>query len=289
MRVDYPWLTTDHTQMSRASLDSHIVRPYSAAEQYWFGALLIYTLAPLTLISVLAPPRGLGFWWDTAMALGVLAASGLALLPIISARWWAPQFRSGAFLRLIQVVHRDLTYAALALVIAHGIILILLEPRVIEYLKLSASGPMLAGTAALAIGIVLIYTSLARERFGWTHRAWRWFHAALSLVMLSLMAWHLLGAGYYFSIAASVAGLVWLLSVPTVLTLYLRRRPLTVRVQSPLYHAAQRRAARPVPRHRRLVLAVMLCWVAAALLYSYSRLIPPPPRDESPCRIEPCL
>ena len=278
----------NHSDMRQVRFESSAAGSYSVAEQYWFAALLVYTGAPLVMITNLAPPRGLGFGWDAAMALGIVAASGLALLPLLSARWWAPQFRSGGFLRLIQTVHRDLTYVALTLVAAHVLILLVLEPRVIEYLKLSATGPMLAGLVATLVGGLLVYTSLARERLRWTHRVWRAWHAAGSAFALGLIGWHLLGAGFYFRTRGTVVGLLWVLSVPTALTLYWRWRPLSARARAAPSSPVSRRS-RAFPRHRRLVLAVALCWVAAALVYAWSRLEPNSLSDTSPCRVEPCL
>jgi uncharacterized integral membrane protein len=270
--------------MSRAQSTASRLRSYSVIEQRWFGALLFYTTAPLMLISVLAPPRGLGFWWDAAMMLGLTAAVGLALLPLLSARWWVGHFRSSSFLRLVQSVHRNLTYGAMSLVVLHVLILIVLESRVIEYLKLSASWPMLAGLIAFAVGTALIYTSLDRIRLRWRHRHWRWLHAALSLLMLGMIGWHVIGAGFYFSRIATITSLVWLMSVPTVMTLVLRIVPMIGR--TPVSNQSR---IRTIPSPHRIVIAIMLCWIAASLLYAFHRIQPLPLSEQSPCQVEPCL
>ena len=160
---------------------------YSRLEQRWFATLLLYTAAPIVAVVVYRIPRGIDFWWDTLMAVGVMAGAGLALLPLLSARWWVRQHRETPFLRLIQAVHRHVSYVALALVAVHIAGLLVLEERVIEYLKLSASAPMLAGLVASVLFLGLILTSKFREQLAWTYRSWRYWHAVLSSLAVGLL------------------------------------------------------------------------------------------------------
>jgi hypothetical protein len=257
---------------------------FNALEQRWFAALLVYTLAPLAALLVYARPRAIDWWWDLAMACGVCAASGLALLPLLSARWWAPQYHTSGFLRLIQTTHRGLTYVALGLATAHAGLLWWLEHRVVEYLKLGATGEMLAGTLGLLLILFLLVSSLYREAWHWRYRYWRLGHAWISALTLSLILWHLLGAGYYYGTTGPQVMLVWLLCVPTMMTLVLRRWPHASSVQ----HSAgpgelARRSA------QRLVLAVMLTWAAAAVGFAWAGRLQSPALERALCAVEPCL
>ncbi|MGH8598329.1 MAG: ferric reductase-like transmembrane domain-containing protein, partial [Gammaproteobacteria bacterium] len=233
---------------------------YSAFEQHWFAAVLIYTIAPLAMVASYAPPRGIDYWWDLAMALGAVAGVGLALLPLLSARWWVGQQRTTGFLRLVQTVHRELSYVALGCAVAHVAILLILEGRVVEYLKLSAESAMLAGLFGILLVVALVISSRYRENLRIGYRSWRTWHGVLSIAAIGLIGWHLLGAGYYFDPGTKGLGLIALLSAPTILILSFRWRPLRAVNLGPVYtfHFARRRA-------RRLVVAVGLVWIASAI------------------------
>ena len=215
---------------------------------------------------------------------GILAASGLALLPLLSARWWAPQHRASGFLRLIQATHRQLAYLGMGLVIAHVALLILLEARTIEYLKLGAVAPMMAGLLGTLLMVFLIVSSLYREAWRWSYQSWRYWHAGLSIIALGCIGWHLLGAGYYYDNAGKRAAVLWLLVVPSVTAWALRRWPL-------------RGAANPArdPGHavrsrvQRLISAIALTWLAAALGFSWSGQFQTPAAERVLCAIDPCL
>ena len=262
---------------------------YSRLEQRWFATILLYTAAPILAVALYRAPPGVDFWWDTLMALGVLAAGGLALLPLLSARWWAPQQRVTPFLRLIQAVHRHVSYVAVGLVALHVVGLVILEGRVVEYLKLAATAPMLAGLVSSVLFLLLILSSKFREELAWTYRSWRHWHAGLSMLALACMIWHVFGAGYYFPSASKLGSLVWLVVLPTVCSVILRRRPLR-QVESTVQFtlAAGAHAAVEV-RSRRLAVAIALTWLAASMLYARIHIPEPPQHTESPCVIEPCL
>ena len=257
---------------------------YTRVEQGWFGALLIYTLTPIGVLLVQPGAPAIEFWWDFAMGLGVCAASGLALLPLLSARWWAPQHRATGFLRLIQAVHRDLAYVVLALILAHVGVLLILEPRVVEYLKLGAVAPMLAGLVGTLLIALLITSSRYRDAWHWPYRSWRRWHAGLSVVTLGLVGWHLLGAGYYYGAPGGIVALVWLLALPSLMSWGLRRWPLRAKAEGV-------RDTGGAERHRaqRLVRAVARVWIAAAVGFGWSGALQAPDEELALCAVDPCL
>lgn len=207
-------------------------------------AIALYLLAPFTLLAV-QRPAPIDFWWDYCMALGLAAAAALAVLPLLSARWWAPQYRSAELLRVIQYLHRQLSYVLLALLLGHVIGLIVLEQRVVDYLLPTAPGYMLAGLAALLLVLFLILSSRYRAWLAWAYPGWRRWHAGLSAIALGLLGWHVWESGFYFSTAVRLATGGWLLAVPTVLSLAWHRwpdlRPHARREQPTLAAAAARR------------------------------------------------
>ena len=218
------------------------------------GAVLLYALAPLVALA-LRGPAGVDLWWDYCMALGLAATGALALLPILSARWWAPGTHEVDALRLVQQLHRQLSYLLLVLLLAHVLGLLLLETRVLDYLLPTAPGYMLAGLAALLLVGVLILTSHYRQRLRWVNPGWRRWHAAMSVAAVGCTGWHLWGSAYWFATPAALAAGAWLLGMPTLLSLAWHRWP-------PPRHAHHARTS-GVPRR---VAAGGLPWLLGALL-----------------------
>jgi len=254
--------------------------PVLSLEQRWFAALLCYTLAPLGIV-LARRPRAIDFWWDFAMAIGICAVAGFALLPLVSARWWAPRHRGTAFLRLVQATHRELSYVLLVFTLAHAGLLWVLEPRIVEYLLPGAIAPMLAGTGALALGAFIVVSSRHREALRWPYAGWRGWHAGLSCVLLGLLGWHVIGAGYHYPRTATQGTLCMLAAVPTFATWWLRRHP-------GARGGRLAPAGRPV-RAPRLVLAIALTWIAAAVGFGWSGAAQVPLEERALCARDPCL
>ncbi|MGC4011434.1 MAG: ferric reductase-like transmembrane domain-containing protein [Pseudomonas sp.] len=158
--------------------------------------LALGCLLPVAVLLGLGAMPGLGYAWDFANAAGLLGACLLGLLFVIGGRPQPrPLYEGKFFLRL----HRDLGFAAIALLLVHIIVLLIDEPLLIEDLLPSAPGYMLAGLASAVLMLVLAISSLSRVRPRWSSSAasFRRWHYAGSLLALLLMAVHVLGAGYY--------------------------------------------------------------------------------------------
>jgi Ferric reductase like transmembrane component len=246
----------------------------------WLGAVTLYALAPFGVV-LLARARHQGLWWDFAMAIGLAAAVGLALLPLLSARWWAPQYPDSAFLRMVQRVHRDLAYVLTAFMLLHVGVLLLLEPRVIEYLKPGASPAMLVGLVAVLCSVALLMSSPRGTHSRLSYRAWRYWHMLLSFIVITLTLWHVLGAGFYHHSAGQRFAVLWLLVIPTVLTWWLRRKAWSRQHGSV---AVPQRAP-----HKQIVAAITLSWLAAACWFAMSGAYEPQLIEQPLCQIEPCL
>jgi hypothetical protein len=190
------------------------------------AALGIHTLAPLAALGVPPPARRIGCWWNGAMAVGVLAVGSFALLPLLSARSWVRDGADGPFPRTVQSVRRQLSYRATALALPHVGLLLWLEPRAMEYLLPGAMAPMLAGLAGTLLALFLVLPSLRRQRWRWRRRSWRAWHAGLFVLLVGLLGWHLLGAGYCFDAPGAVSTLIWLLAVQVIAGGSARQPPL---------------------------------------------------------------
>ncbi|MDG9855014.1 ferric reductase-like transmembrane domain-containing protein [Pseudomonas nitroreducens] len=158
--------------------------------------LALGCLLPVAILLGLGAMPGLGYSWDFANAAGLLGACLLGLLFVIGGRPQPrPLYEGKFFLRL----HRDLGFAAIALLLVHIVVLLVDEPLLIEDLLPSAPGYMLAGLASAILMLVLAISSLNRVRPRWSSHAasFRRWHYGGSLLALLLMAVHVLGAGYY--------------------------------------------------------------------------------------------
>lgn len=236
-------------------------------------AVALYASAPLLVLALRRPPR-VDAWWDFCMALGLAATGLLALLPALSARWWAPQYRAAEVARLVQQLHRWLSYLLLVLLVAHVLGLVLLEPRTVDYLLPTAPGYMLAGLAALLLVLALILTARFRPRLGWANPGWRRWHAVMATVAIGLSAWHLWGAGYFFAAPETLIAGAWLLFLPIALALRWRRRP-----------PATRATGRPfLPPGRRGLFALL-----AGLLLAGAAWFAWPPPASAPAPSYPCF
>lgn len=158
--------------------------------------LALGCLLPVAILLGLGAMPGLGYAWDFANAAGLLGACLLGLLFVIGGRPLPrPLYEGKFFLRL----HRDLGFAAIALLLVHIVVLLFDEPLLIEDLLPSAPGYMLAGLASAVLMLVLAVSSLNRVRSRWSSSAvsFRRWHYGGSLLALLLMALHVLGASYY--------------------------------------------------------------------------------------------
>lgn len=266
--------------------------PYYRVDTFtrWCAVVLAYTCVPLVLVIAARAPPHLGFWWDVWMAIGIVATGGIALLPLLSARWWTVEYRNAPFLRFLQGFHRHIAYAVTGMVLAHGIGLIVVEPRLIDYLKLSAPWPMLAGLIATVLFIVLIMSSLYRTALGYRYSGWRRWHVGMSVVAMGLLLFHLLGAGYYFDTLPKMFALSLIVAMPSGLTYWYRRHPPAA--ARPAQKATSVTTGKPtvIPRRGIAVAFVMtLLWTVLATLYALPQPRPRPAPAPAPCAIAPCL
>jgi len=227
----------------------------SVAPATW--ALLVFGYASVPLVAMIAygaPPVGPA--WDGLMAAGTVALGALVLLPVLSARSWAPLSPVPGFSRFVHGVHRQLSHAAAVLLLVHAGGLLLLEPLLLEYLKPSAPWPMLSGVGAALLLAALVFSALGRDRLGVGYRTWRRWHAGLSAAAVLLTVAHVACTGHYFSGADKLGALILVAAVPTVAGFVHARRP----VAAPVSGAGADRRAAIDRRCRRVVAGMVALW-----------------------------
>lgn len=186
--------------------------------------LAILSALPLVLVLLVDAMPGLAPAWDFANAAGLLGGVILLLLFVYSGRPLSRPYFDGKF---FMVLHRDLGYAALVLLVVHVGVLLVSEPLVVNYLLPSASWPMLSGTLAAALLLALVPISLpaVRQRIWRHHLRFRRWHYGISGVLLVLLAVHVIEVGFYTG--ARWKAVLWgVLTVCALIWPLLPRRPL---------------------------------------------------------------
>lgn len=220
--------------------------------------IALFCLLPMAALLLLDAMPGVALRWDFANAAGLLAAILLLLLFYLNGR---PLPRPRYDGRFFQALHRDLGYVATSLLALHVGVLLYDEPLLLNYLLPSAPGYMLAGLGAASLLVLHVLLGLlhVRRRLWRDHRQFRRWHYGSSLVILGLIAWHVLGAGFYTQAPWKVG--LWLL---LALTMSIWPRvPRRAGEQSD-----ERRRRNSVPLAARLSLAVALSGLLLAGLFA---------------------
>lgn len=150
------------------------------------------------------------------MGIGMLATGLMIALPMIAPRVWSSYGGDARALRFLLCLHRDVTYAALLLILIHIVGLVFIDRTTIEYLKLSAPWSMLAATASAVLLLVLTVSSRYRIDLGVRYRGWRIWHVGMSVVAMACMAYHIVDAGYYLNSPIKKAVFIALVAGPSL-------------------------------------------------------------------------
>jgi hypothetical protein len=203
--------------------------------------LLVACLAiPAATIFLIAPPPAAELDWDIANAIGYFAAALLLVLFIYSGqRRSFPPFSGRFFIRL----HHHLGYAALLLVALHIGVLLIREPILIEHLKISAPGYMLAGLAAAVLVLIITLSSVQviRRQIWKDYNLFRFIHAMAGIGIVAFTAWHIIGSAWYAN--SSWKLISWILATFLVCTIYLAGKYRQPAFDTPPVHRARRPAA----------------------------------------------
>lgn len=178
--------------------------------------LALGCLLPFAAIFLLGAMPGVSPAWDFANAAGMLAGALFLLLFAYTGKPMAQPRHDGKF---FMVLHRDLSFAAVALLALHIGVLLVDEPLVRDELLPGAAWYMLAGDAATLILLLMVPLSLTavRRRLWRKHVDFRRTHYWASALVVALAAGHMIGAGYYSGSTwkmllwggLSVAALAW--------------------------------------------------------------------------------
>ncbi len=188
---------------------------------FWIAVYLAAVLAPLGLLLVAPTPRGGGFWWDVAMGFGFAGLAMMAVQFLLTARFRRATAPFG--IDVVYYFHRYLAYVLVAVLVAHPVVLILINPAQRMYLNpLEAPWEMTAGSLSLLSLLALIVSSAWRKNLGIPYDGWRVVHLILAVAAMALGFYHMWAIGYYSG--TPVVRVVWALIGLSVLAVVFRVR-----------------------------------------------------------------
>jgi predicted ferric reductase len=199
------------------------------------AAYLFFVLAPLFALLAGPHPPARDFWTEFSAALGY---SGLAIMGLqigLTARFryvtepWGED--------VIYHFHRRISLVALALVVAHPLILFAARPQLLALLN-AISAPWRARFAALSAYslIALVVMALRRAKWKIRYEAWHLTHVGLAVVAIAAGVAHMVGWGFYLDapwkrslwIGLPIVWACLLAYIRIVKPLFMLRRPFRV-------------------------------------------------------------
>ncbi|WP_217441149.1 ferredoxin reductase family protein [Nocardia barduliensis] len=198
----------------------------------WIALYVAVAVVPLVFAVVGPVDGGRGFWVEFSVALGFVGMSMLGAQFALVARFRAVAAPFGED-ALVQF-HRQVSYVALAFILAHPLLLQIGGIDIVALLNL-AEAPWRArcAVASTVLLLIVVATSVWRRRLRIRYEVWQVLHGALSVAVVGLALAHMLLVGYYLDATWKVG--LWL-----AMTLALVGLLVWVRVVAPI-----RRLRRP--------------------------------------------
>jgi predicted ferric reductase len=201
----------------------------------WLGLYLFAVVLPLLALLIGPVPPGREFLRELSVGFGFAGTSILCVQFALTARFKRVQAPYG--IDLVYHFHREITYVALALVILHPVLLVVLDLSNAALLNV-VSAPWRARFALTAVVALLaiIVTSVYRRTLGFPYEHWRRVHAILAVIVVGMAIAHIELVGHYVNTPLKrvvwivypvfwVGLLVW---TQVAKPLLIRRRPYTV-------------------------------------------------------------
>ena len=208
---------------------------YTVRGTVWLLLYLLFILAPLFALLTSSLPPARGFWTEFSVAIGYAGLAMMGLQFGLTARFryvtepWGED--------VIYHFHRQLSLIAVALVIAHPLILFAVRPELIALLN-SFRAPWRARFAAISTYslIAIVVTAIWRVKLRIKYETWHITHIVLAIVAVTAGLLHMVGWGRYLVspqkralwIALPIFWLALLLYIRIVKPLFLLRRPYRV-------------------------------------------------------------
>lgn len=209
---------------------------YAVRGAVWVVIYLLFVLAPMIAMLAGTLPPARDFWTEFSVAIGY---SGLGMMGLqfgLTARFrfvtkpWGED--------VIYHFHRQISQIAVALVIAHALIMSAIRPEMFALPSAIGDVPWGAVFAFLSIFalVALVVTALWRAKLGISYETWHAAHIVLAVVAVVAGVAHMMGWAFYLSdpwkralwIGLTIFWLGLLLYVRIVKPFFMLRRPYRV-------------------------------------------------------------
>jgi predicted ferric reductase len=165
----------------------------------WIVAYLLLTLLPLLVLLLHPVPSGRGFWTEFSVALGFIGLAMMALQFVLTAR--VNLIESSYGIDILLQFHRYTSLVAFFMVLAHPLILFIVQPETIQLLNFFEA-PWRARMAVLATlaFLAMVITTIWRKQLKIPYEPWRASHTILAVLALGLGFGHAIGVGNYMGL-----------------------------------------------------------------------------------------
>ena len=187
----------------------------------WLGLYLFAVLAPILLMLVPPVPTGRSFWVELSVALGFVGLTQIGIQFVLIGRFRPLTYPFG--IDVVLKYHRQIAVVAMLFVLLHPVLILIEHPaRIVLFNPVGGTYASKLGIAAVVLLIVLVVTSIWRERLKIPYETWRVLHTVLGVVALMLAQAHASLAGLYIN--ALWKQVLWISSSVALLSLigYLR-------------------------------------------------------------------
>jgi predicted ferric reductase len=208
---------------------------YVARRTVWLAVYLLFILAPLLAMLASNLPPARDFWTEFSAAIGYVGLAMMGLQFGLTARFryvtepWGED--------VVYHFHRQISLIAVGLVIAHPIIIFILQPHMLFLLNFFDAPPVARWAAVSTYSLIaLVVMSLWRVQLRIRYEIWHFTHILLAVVAVVAGIIHMIGWGYYLGdprkralwIGLSIFWIGLLLYVRVIKPLFILRRPYVV-------------------------------------------------------------
>lgn len=173
-------------------------RKYVIQGIFWILVYLLLASAPILILLLGEMPQGREFWCELSVALGFAGLALMSLQFVLTARFKTLKAPYGA--DIVYHFHRQISFVALAFILAHPLLLFIFSPGTLRLLNLfSAPWRARAGVTAVVLVLVLIGASLWRKKLKIEYTNWRIWHGILSTAVVALAITHVVLARHYLN------------------------------------------------------------------------------------------
>jgi predicted ferric reductase len=156
------------------------------------GVYLLLTLTPLFLLLIGPTPPGRSFWTEFSIAIGFAGMAIMGMQFLITARFRHVSEPYG--MDIMYHFHRQISWVALVLVLAHPIIIFWERPELLRLLNVfEAPWRARFAVASTVVLLALIATSVWRKQPGLQYEVWRVLHGTFAVLVVGLGMAHAAG------------------------------------------------------------------------------------------------